>query len=136
MDERGANHSIKLFYAICEPDWFSQILALVIGQRSRIIEETDRKSDEGSPEPGEDEAAVALRLNDPSAEASAKFTDHCEQFYTCSSLVYLLNHRSVIPYVSEEQADAATKNANLKLMFRLSKFYILDEGKGRVIGLS
>lgn len=132
MDERGANYSIKLLYTICKPYWFSQILALVIGQRSRIIEETDRKGDEGSPEPGEDEAAVALRLNDPSAEASAKFTDHCKQFYTCLFLVYLLNHRLVIPYVSEEQADAATKNPNLKLMFRLSKFYILNEGKGRL----
>lgn len=36
---------------------------------------------------------------------------------------------SVIPYTSDEQADAATKNPNLKLLFRLSKFYILDDGE-------
>jgi replication fork protection complex subunit Tof1/Swi1 len=73
-------------------------------------------------------------LNEPSAEAAAKFTDHCEQFHTYPFLLYLLNHRSVIPYISEDQADAATKNPNLKLLFRLSKFYILDEGEGLVIG--
>jgi len=105
----------------------AQILVLVIGQRSRIIDETDRKADDGSPEPDEDGASVALRLNEPSAEASAKFTDHCGPFYLFISRP-LLNYQSVIPYTSEEQADAATKNPNLKLLFRLSKFYILDEG--------
>ncbi len=36
---------------------------------------------------------------------------------------------SVIPYVTDEKADAATKNPQLKLLFRLCKFYILDEGE-------
>jgi replication fork protection complex subunit Tof1/Swi1 len=36
---------------------------------------------------------------------------------------------TVIPYVSDEQADAATKNPQLKLVFRLLAFYILDEGE-------
>lgn len=53
--------------------------------------------------------------------------------HTYPYFVYLLNHRPVIPYISEDQAEAATKNPNLKLLFRLSKFYILDEGE-RVIG--
>lgn len=35
----------------------------------------------------------------------------------------------MIPYISDEQAEAATKNAQLKLMFRLVKFFILDEGE-------
>jgi replication fork protection complex subunit Tof1/Swi1 len=35
----------------------------------------------------------------------------------------------VIPYLSDEQADAATKNPHLKLLFRLAKFFILDEGQ-------
>ena len=35
----------------------------------------------------------------------------------------------MIPYTSDERADAATKNPNLKLLFRLSKFYILDDGE-------
>ena len=36
---------------------------------------------------------------------------------------------TVIPYISDEQADAATKNPHLKLVFRLISFFILDEGK-------
>jgi hypothetical protein len=37
----------------------------------------------------------------------------------------------VIPYISDEQANAATKNPQLKLVFRLISFFILDEGKPR-----
>ena len=36
---------------------------------------------------------------------------------------------SVIPYTNDEQAEAATKNSHLKLMFRLVKFLVLDEGE-------
>ena len=35
---------------------------------------------------------------------------------------------SVIPYVTDEQANAATKDPHLKLLFRLIKFQIMDEG--------
>jgi hypothetical protein len=42
-------------------------------------------------------------------------------------LSHILNSQ-VIPYVTDEQADAVTKNPQLKLLFRLCKFYILDEG--------
>ena len=35
---------------------------------------------------------------------------------------------AVIPYVSDEEADAANKNPNLKLLFRLVHFKIMDEG--------
>ena len=34
----------------------------------------------------------------------------------------------VIPYVSDEEAEAANKNPHLKLLFRLCNFKILDEG--------
>ena len=34
----------------------------------------------------------------------------------------------VIPYVSDEEADAANKNPHLKLLFRLVHFKIMDEG--------
>jgi hypothetical protein len=34
----------------------------------------------------------------------------------------------VIPYLSDEQADAETKNSQLKLLFRRPKFYILADG--------
>jgi len=45
----------------------------------------------------------------PSEEAIAKFTDY------------------LIPYITDESADAATKSPELKLLFRLAKFTILDE---------
>ena len=45
---------------------------------------------------------------------------------TCGSL---LSTRVVIPCITDEQADAVTKNPTLKLLFRLSKFYILDDGE-------
>ena len=35
---------------------------------------------------------------------------------------------TVIPYVSDEEADAANKNPHLKLLFRLCNFKIMDEG--------
>jgi hypothetical protein len=88
VDERGANHhniAPQISGKTSNLIGFSQILALVIGQRSRIIEETDGKADEGSPEPDEDGVSVALRLSEPSAEASAKFTDHCGPFYLHNS---------------------------------------------------
>lgn len=36
---------------------------------------------------------------------------------------------AAIPYISDEHADAATKNAKLKLVFRLLDFTIQDEGE-------
>lgn len=35
---------------------------------------------------------------------------------------------TVIPYTSDEHADAACKNPHLKLVFRLIECFILDEG--------
>lgn len=40
----------------------------------------------------------------------------------------MLTLSPVIPYVTDEQAIAATKDPQLKLLFRLIKFQILDEG--------
>lgn len=34
---------------------------------------------------------------------------------------------SVVPYLSNDQAEAATKNVHLKLLFRLSKFFLREE---------
>ena len=39
-----------------------------------------------------------------------------------------------IPYINDEHANAATKDARLKLMFRLLEFTILNERKLRVFG--
>lgn len=35
----------------------------------------------------------------------------------------------VIPYVNDEEANAATKDPHLKLLFRLVKFCVRDPGK-------
>lgn len=39
----------------------------------------------------------------------------------------------VIPYISDEQAEAATKNPHLKLLFRLVSFFVLDEGRLKIL---
>ncbi|KAF8177653.1 timeless protein-domain-containing protein [Pholiota molesta] len=88
-------------------DWTIQILALVIAQRNRIIEETDKKDDEDSFESDKDDTSHPRE--EPSAEALAKLTDY------------------LVPYTTQEQAHGATRNPNLKLLFRLSKFYVLDQ---------
>ncbi|EMD36798.1 hypothetical protein CERSUDRAFT_105876 [Gelatoporia subvermispora B] len=92
-------------------EWTKQILMMAMGERQRIVEDTDGSSsrqsdDEDSDEESEDEAVKPSR--GPSSEAIAKFTDY------------------LIPYVSDEEADAATKNPHLKLVFRLLNFAVLD----------
>ncbi|KAG6856013.1 hypothetical protein H0H87_008415 [Tephrocybe sp. NHM501043] len=95
--------------------WTKDILTVVIAQRKRIIDETDNKDDAASDDDDDAEATRLLRLKGPSSEAMGKITDY------------------LIPYLSDEQADAATKNAHLKLLFRLCKFFILDEGKVQLL---
>ncbi|KAF8624656.1 hypothetical protein AX17_006987 [Amanita inopinata Kibby_2008] len=94
-------------------EWTKQILTLVIAQRKRIIEETDGMREEASDGPHEDDEAddlkTTLKPNKPSAEALAKITDYS------------------IPYVNDEQANAASRNAQLKLLFRLCKFVMRDD---------
>ncbi|GLB39613.1 putative timeless-domain-containing protein [Lyophyllum shimeji] len=93
--------------------WTKDILGLVIAQRKRIIEEADAKDDDAEDNDDDEDveaaAAKLLRLKEPSAEAMAKITDY------------------LVPYLSDEQADAATKNPKLKLLFRLASFAIIDE---------
>jgi len=42
--------------------------------------------------------------------------------------------RIVVPYLNNEQADAATKNVHLKLLFRLCKFVVRNEGQSGIFG--
>ncbi|KAL5514636.1 hypothetical protein ACEPAG_1952 [Sanghuangporus baumii] len=92
-------------------DWVKEILIMVIGLRQRIIEETDGASAETQADEMDDDAVrdAASKLRQPSNEALAKFEDY------------------LIPYESDERADAATKNPHMKLLIRLLKFSILDE---------
>ncbi|OCB87291.1 timeless-domain-containing protein [Sanghuangporus baumii] len=92
-------------------DWAKEILVMVIGLRQRIIEETDGTSSETHADEMDDDAVrdAASKLRQPSNEALAKFEDY------------------LIPYESDERADAATKNSHMKLLFRLLKLSVLDE---------
>ncbi|KAF9458264.1 timeless protein-domain-containing protein [Collybia nuda] len=89
--------------------WTKTILTLVVAHRKRIIEETDTKDVVNDTDDEDVEAHTALKLEGVSSEALSKMTDY------------------LIPYLSDEQADAATRNPQLKLLFRLSKFSIMDE---------
>ncbi|KAF7973783.1 hypothetical protein HWV62_41286 [Athelia sp. TMB] len=90
--------------------WVKDILGLVSAQRQRLIDDVDKK-----PNDDDDDLVDLTQAEDtaprhgPSNEAIAKITDY------------------MIPYITDEQADAATKNPHLKLMFRLVSFFILDE---------
>ncbi|KAH7926892.1 timeless-domain-containing protein [Leucogyrophana mollusca] len=91
-------------------EWVKDILFLVIRQRQKIVEETDQKErDDDDPNSDDADQEKARRLAGPSEEAIGKFTDY------------------LIPYISDEHADGATKDPKLKLMFRLLKFSIMDE---------
>jgi hypothetical protein len=53
-------------------------------------------------------------------------------FY-CTSRSNHADDLLVIPYVSDEQADGATKNPQLKLLFNLLNFTIIDQGISDVV---
>ncbi|EAU83799.2 topoisomerase 1-associated factor 1 [Coprinopsis cinerea okayama7 len=89
--------------------WTQDILRMAVNKRKRIIDETDDKSDNEDEDIVENDAADAAkdkskRYENPSEEARQKIQDE------------------VIPYVTEDRAEAASKNAYLKLLFRLVKF--------------
>ncbi|KAI9452046.1 timeless-domain-containing protein [Lactarius psammicola] len=81
-------------------EWVKETLTVVIAQRRRIVE---RASDAASDDEENDDANLALD------KAQAKTTDY------------------VIPFTTDSQANAATKNPQLKLMFRLVHCHVRDE---------
>lgn len=99
--------------------------------RKRIVDEVDGSSSQSQLDDDMDDEAMRtaeVNLRQPSNDAMAKFEDYCECFRA------IINFRQlscplVIPYISDEHADAATKNPHLKLVFRLVKFYIQDESQ-------
>ncbi|KAG8868501.1 Topoisomerase 1-associated factor 1, partial [Tulasnella sp. 331] len=91
-------------------DWTKEILMLIIGKRQRIITDTDDFLSTTTPDDEDEAIAEKLkRLKRPSAAAIEKFEDE------------------MIPYVNQEKANAATKDPNLKLVFRLCYFFVTDE---------
>ncbi|THU97519.1 timeless-domain-containing protein, partial [Dendrothele bispora CBS 962.96] len=97
--------------------WVQEILQTAKSQRQRVIDEVDGDGEKSGDDENENQneenqekaKLAALKLNVPSADARAKLSDY------------------LIPYVDDDQAEAATKNPQLKLLFRLSKFFVLEE---------
>ncbi|KAI0061071.1 timeless-domain-containing protein [Artomyces pyxidatus] len=105
-------------------EWVKDILSLVIAQRERIIAQTDgAASDAEVAEVELDEDVV--KAEDAIKTADAIKATHAEKQPSAEALAQMTDY--LIPYISDEQADAATKNPQLKLMFRLVHFYVQDE---------
>ena len=103
---------------------------MVSAQRQRLIDEVDVK--EIDPDAIEDltqQDSDSVKPG-PSNEAMSRLTDYSMyQDVEERCYVQLIVHLTiVIPYINDEHADAATKNPQLKLVFRLISFFILDEG--------
>ncbi|KAK7682773.1 hypothetical protein QCA50_014156 [Cerrena zonata] len=96
-------------------DWTKEILIMVMGIRQRIVEDTDGSSSQVKSEDEDEDLtdeqikAKATAKGELSSEAASKFTDY------------------MIPYINDEQANAATKDPHLKLLFRLVNFFVRDE---------
>ncbi|KAI9060063.1 timeless-domain-containing protein [Trametes sanguinea] len=95
-------------------EWTKQILSLAIAYRQKIIDDVDGAPSKtidlsGVDSGNESDVDAMLGRRPPSAEALAKINDY------------------LIPYVSDEEAEAANKNPHLKLLFRLCNFKVLDE---------
>ncbi|EUC61522.1 timeless protein carboxy-terminal region protein [Rhizoctonia solani AG-3 Rhs1AP] len=92
-------------------DWVIDILKRVGRQRQAIVEDTDVVEDPPSDEDEEAAAArqAALQKKVPSSEAMDKF----EEYH--------------IPYIDDQQSEAATSNKYLKLLMRLVGFTCTDD---------
>ncbi|KAJ6625085.1 timeless protein-domain-containing protein [Mycena sp. CBHHK59/15] len=99
-------------------NWTKDILATVIRQWEKIIREVEADAkvaatDGAQSDEDEDADAMATRmtqkLETPPSEVRAKMVDF------------------LIPYLSDEEEDAATRNPHLKLLFRLAKFTLMEE---------
>ncbi|KAG8715598.1 Topoisomerase 1-associated factor 1 [Ceratobasidium sp. 423] len=92
-------------------DWVIDILKRVGRQRQAIVEETDAAEEPPSDEDEEAAAArqAALQKKVPSQEAMDKFEEYR------------------IPYLDDQQSEAATSNKYLKLLMRLVGFTCTDD---------
>ncbi|CAE6535100.1 unnamed protein product [Rhizoctonia solani] len=92
-------------------DWVIDVLKRVGRQRQTIVEETDVVEEPPSDEDEEAAAArqAALQKKVPSQEAMDKFEEYR------------------IPYIDDQQSEAATSNKYLKLLMRLVGFTCTDD---------
>ncbi|KAJ7454075.1 timeless protein-domain-containing protein [Mycena galericulata] len=99
-------------------NWTKDILATVIRQWEKIANEVEAaaKADNAPSDDEDDEEVLAKRmaqkLETPSSEMREKMVDF------------------LIPYASDDEATAASRNPQLKLLFRLAKFTLMPEEPG------
>lgn len=100
----------------------------MISQRRRIIEETGKAKSDDEDEADEESESETKQgsWRNPSGEAIAKFTDFCMSILRELD-VFGTELRTAIPYKDETQAESATNDPHLKLMFRLLKFEVQEE---------
>jgi len=122
-------------------------LATVISWRRRIEKRTTDPiqggSDDESQSIGEDAIETgpsAKQLSDVTRTETATdysasvfpfpsfFNKRPRVFFGNEGVVLKIFH-AVIPYTTDAQANAATRNPQLKLMFRLVHFFLQDEGR-------
>ncbi|KAJ7201098.1 timeless protein-domain-containing protein [Mycena pura] len=95
-------------------NWTKDILVTVIRQWEKVVNELEAAARAGSPSDDEDEEnllakRLAQKIEAPTNEMLEKMKDF------------------LIPYASDEQAEAASRNQHLKLLFRLAKFTLMPE---------
>ena len=95
-------------------------LGFSIDDIAKLRTPRDKESDDD----GEEIRRKVTKLKRPSSDAVAKFEDYREQLDLSPSKI-LVRALSVIPYVSDEQADASTKNPHI--VYRPVKFHVLDD---------
>ncbi|KAI0301445.1 timeless protein-domain-containing protein [Russula brevipes] len=94
-------------------EWVKEILTIVIAQRHRIEERAKDPAQDASDDEGE---AIGGEDTNPS---TTSFVSDVTPSKTAADYM--------IPYTTDAQANAATKNPQLKLMFRLVHAHVQDE---------
>ena len=89
--------------------------------------------DEDEDDTGAESEARLGSWRNPSGEATAKFTDFRMSVGHGLNMLGTDVHVA-IPYKDEVQADAATNDPHLKLMFRLLKFEVQEEQDSERVG--
>jgi hypothetical protein len=106
---------------------------VVIGQWEKIANEVEAAAKADAPSDDEDEDLLAKRmaqkLETPSDEMREKMVDFRQSFFCLVDTNTSADApRAVIPYRSDDDANAASRDPQVKLLFRLAKFTLMPEG--------
>lgn len=108
-----------------------KILASVGEWRRKIIIESDIDEEDDQmreDEDDDDDGDKSLRKDRPSVKKT--ITDYGVEPHFSQPCNLLFTHKNIIieiPYLNDEHAKAATRNSELKLLFRLCKFDVRNE---------